>query len=52
MIAVESPHPASTPLSAVALETAKRSTLQSRNVRIHKKRTSVRLEPAMWEAVR
>lgn len=27
------------------------STLQSRNVRIHKHRTSVRLEPEMWSAL-
>ena len=26
-------------------------TLQSRNVRIHKKRTSIRLEPEMWKAL-
>ncbi len=33
-------------------ESAKaQSTLQSRNVRIHNRRTSVRLEPEMWEAL-
>lgn len=28
-----------------------RSTLQSKNIRIHERRTSVRLEPEMWDAL-
>jgi predicted DNA-binding ribbon-helix-helix protein len=27
------------------------STLQSRNIRVHKRRTSIRLEPEMWDAL-
>ncbi len=34
-----------------ALQEHTQSILQSRNVRIHKRRTSVRLEPEMWNAL-
>lgn len=42
----DAPQPA---LAVQALRQA--STLKSKNVRIHKRRTSVRLEPAMWHAL-
>jgi predicted DNA-binding ribbon-helix-helix protein len=39
-------------LPAEIKEKKKSSTLQSKNIRIHKHRTSVRLEKEMWEALR
>src|SRR3954468_23927265 len=34
-----------------ALHASAESTLQSRNIRVHKRRTSIRLEPEMWDAL-
>lgn len=43
--------PADTPVASVTKGGATPRSMLSRNVRIHNRRTSVRLEPAMWAAL-
>lgn len=43
--------PAATPTPVTTSAQVSGSILQSKNVRIHKRRTSVRLEPKMWNAL-